>query len=226
MPIRCLSFVEYGDTGWGWHLEEDRDPAWDDVRAAVRRLDKFRYPWVWLFIGDNDEDATIDCLTIMEGEGVYWVGLSAGKYDQLLCSTPTRAARRSTSGRATKAVGLRVPLDKRPRAGAADCEALWGDGRAAAGSDLGSIASEQGCSKRRTKSLQPARRLAACSASGGPAMSFICRVYIGYFDATEACHHGPIVPSKPLGPDQIGTSPSRLRRLVRHKATPDRLPHR
>ncbi|HZU35524.1 MAG TPA: hypothetical protein VFA18_06445 [Gemmataceae bacterium] len=83
MAIRCLSFVEYGETGWGWQMEKIRNPTWDDVVAAVLRLDKFRFPWVWLFIDENDEDPTVDCLTIMGGEGVYWVGVSAGKYDQL-----------------------------------------------------------------------------------------------------------------------------------------------
>lgn len=38
---------------------------------------------MWLFIGDEDEDATVDCLTVMGGEGVYWLGLTAGKYEQL-----------------------------------------------------------------------------------------------------------------------------------------------
>ena len=39
----------------------------------------------FFFIGDGDdyEDASVDCLMIMGGEGVYWVGLTAGKYDQL-----------------------------------------------------------------------------------------------------------------------------------------------
>jgi len=93
MPIRCLSFVEYGETGWGWHLEKIRNPTWDDVVAAVHRLDKFRYSWILLFIGENDEDATIDCLTIMGGDGVYWVGLSAGKHDQLRLFDPDKSSK-------------------------------------------------------------------------------------------------------------------------------------
>src|SRR5262245_12553887 len=83
MPIRCLTFVDYGEAGQKWHLEKVPDPSRDQVVASVHRLDKCRYPWVWLFIGDEDEDATVDCLTIMGGKGAYWVGLSAGKYDQL-----------------------------------------------------------------------------------------------------------------------------------------------
>lgn len=92
MAVRCLSYVEYDERGWGWHMEKIANPTWDQVVSSIRRLDKFRYPWVWLFIGDNDEDATVDCLTIMGGEGVYWVGLSAGKYDQLRLFDPDKGS--------------------------------------------------------------------------------------------------------------------------------------
>ena len=83
MPIRCLTFVVYGETGWGWHLEKVPNPTWDEIVTAIQRLEKFRYPWVLLFIGDEDEDPTVDCLTIMGGEGVFWLALTAGKYEQL-----------------------------------------------------------------------------------------------------------------------------------------------
>jgi hypothetical protein len=83
MSMRCLTYVVYDDSGWTWHLEKIVNPNWDQIVSSVDRLDKFRYPWVWLFIGDEDEDATVDCLTVMGGDGVYWIGLSAGTYDQL-----------------------------------------------------------------------------------------------------------------------------------------------
>ena len=93
MAVRCLSFVEYGETGWGWHLEKIRNPTWDDILVSVHRLDKFRYPWVWLFIGDNDEDSTLDCLTIMGGDRIYWVALCAGKFDQLRLFDPNKSGK-------------------------------------------------------------------------------------------------------------------------------------
>lgn len=92
MPVRCLSYVQYGETGWGWHLEKTHDPTWDDILVSVYQLDKFCYPWLWLFIGENDEDPTIDCLTIMGGDGVYWVALSAGKHDQLRLFDPEKSS--------------------------------------------------------------------------------------------------------------------------------------
>jgi hypothetical protein len=47
---------------------------------------------VWLFIGDDEEDASVDCLTIMGGDGVYWLGLSAGKYEQLRLFDPSKGS--------------------------------------------------------------------------------------------------------------------------------------
>jgi len=83
MSFRCLTFVVYSENGSEWHFEKIRNPGWDDVVSSIRRLDKFRYPWVWLFIGDEEEDASVDCLTVMGGEGAYWLGLTAGNYEQL-----------------------------------------------------------------------------------------------------------------------------------------------
>ena len=90
MAVRCLSWEVYPETGWGGQTQKLADPTWDQIVASVRRLDRFRYPWVWLFIGDNDEDPTVNCLTIMGGEGVYWVALSAGKFDQLRLFDPNK----------------------------------------------------------------------------------------------------------------------------------------
>lgn len=92
MLLRCLTIVVYGDTGKDWHFEKTFNPSWDAIVAAIDRLDKFRYPWVWLFIGDQDEDASVDCLTIMGGDGVYWLGLTAGKYDQLRLFDPNKGS--------------------------------------------------------------------------------------------------------------------------------------
>ena len=92
MPVKCLTMVVYDATGKDWHFEKSPDPTWEQIVASIDRLDKFRYPWLWLFIGDEDEDASVDCLTIMGGDGVYWLGLSAGKYDQLRLYDPNQGA--------------------------------------------------------------------------------------------------------------------------------------
>ena len=90
MPVECLTIVVYDETGSGWHFEKIFKPTWNDIVASIDRLDKFRYPWLWLFIGDETEDARVDCLTIMGGEGVFWLALTAGKYDQLRLFDPNK----------------------------------------------------------------------------------------------------------------------------------------
>ena len=92
MPVKCLTIVVYGPTGWGWHLEETLNPTWDEIVTSIDRLEKFRYPWVWLFIGDETDDCMVDCLTIMGGEGVYWLALSAGKHEQLRLFDPNKGS--------------------------------------------------------------------------------------------------------------------------------------
>jgi hypothetical protein len=91
VPVRCLTIVVYDQTGKNWHFEKTLKPTWNDIVASIDRLDKFRYPWVWLFIGEEPEDATVDCLTIMGGDGVYWLGLSAGRYEQLRLFDPQKS---------------------------------------------------------------------------------------------------------------------------------------
>ena len=107
MPVACLTIVVYAETGWNWHLEKMFNPTWDDIVTSIDRLDKFRYPWVWLFIGDETEDVTVDCLTIMGGDGVYWLGLSAGKYDSFDCSIRIKAVMRFSCGPAIRDLRMR-----------------------------------------------------------------------------------------------------------------------
>jgi hypothetical protein len=90
MLIRCLTFVVYGETGWGYHLEKIPNPTWDEIVAAIHRLEKFRYPWLWLFTGDEDEDPNVDCLTIMGGKGVYWLAVTTPNTNQLRLFDPNK----------------------------------------------------------------------------------------------------------------------------------------
>ena len=107
MSVKCLTIVVYGETGWNWHLEKTFNPTWDDIVASIDRLDKFRYPWMWLFVGDETEDATVDWLTIMGGDGVYGLALSAGRYEQLRLFDPNKRNHEMTFGPAIRALRMR-----------------------------------------------------------------------------------------------------------------------
>lgn len=91
MPIRCLTSVVY-EAAFDSHLEKILNPSWDEIVTSIRRLDKFHYPWVWLFIGEEDEDPTVDCMTVMGGQGVYWLAVTTPKNDQLRLFDPNKGS--------------------------------------------------------------------------------------------------------------------------------------
>lgn len=88
MPIRCLGFTTYDRSGYKSKYRKIHNPTWDQIVESIKRLDRFCSPFVFLFNGDNDVDPTVDCLSIMGGEGVYWVALSSGEHDQLRLYNP------------------------------------------------------------------------------------------------------------------------------------------
>ena len=71
MLVQLLRVTIYRESGWDWRVEDIRNPTWDDIEGAIRRLDRYRYPFVWLFRAvDAAEDAVPD-FTVIGGEGVF-----------------------------------------------------------------------------------------------------------------------------------------------------------
>lgn len=94
MHIKCLEWVVYGPTGWGWKAEKVWYPTWDVVEQAIRRLDQFRYPFVWLWETEDESQQAIDgigqLLEVMGGEGVWWLAGSFEGYFQRRLDYPER----------------------------------------------------------------------------------------------------------------------------------------
>ena len=88
--IRCLSFARYDQTNSAPFVKKINNPIWEDIKASVLRLDRNRYPWVWLFIGKSDEDPAVDCLAIVGCENLYWIALSSGNHSQLRLFDPNK----------------------------------------------------------------------------------------------------------------------------------------
>jgi hypothetical protein len=82
MHIKCLEYVVYGPNGRGWKAEKVRHPAWDDIERAIRRLDRFHYPFAFLWATEDESQQVIDgtgeLLEVVGGEGVWWL---AGSFD-------------------------------------------------------------------------------------------------------------------------------------------------
>lgn len=74
--VRRLDVTVYTDGGRSWHVETTAAPAWSVVEQAVRQLDKFSHPFLFLCLSEA-EDAD-ERLEIRGGNGDYWI---AGDFD-------------------------------------------------------------------------------------------------------------------------------------------------
>ncbi len=94
MHVKCLEWIVYGPSGRGWKSEKICFPLWSDIETAVRRLDRFRYPFAFLWETEEEDKQTIDgigqVLEIMGGEGAWWLAGSFEGYFQRRIDYPER----------------------------------------------------------------------------------------------------------------------------------------
>ena len=69
--IEKLELTIYEKDGWTHSIQESVNPDWDSVEQALRAMDKFSRPLLWLF--KNQEIPDADLLTVCGGSGVYHV---------------------------------------------------------------------------------------------------------------------------------------------------------
>jgi hypothetical protein len=78
--VKRLDITIYESDGWTWRMEEVRDPAWEDVAAAIRRLDRFLYPYIWLYLNaERPRDIPAD-FSVLGGEGEYFIDRTADEH--------------------------------------------------------------------------------------------------------------------------------------------------
>jgi hypothetical protein len=87
MYVKSLGWVEYGPTGWGWQSERILNPTWADIERAIRRLDRFRYPFVHLWITEDESKQLIngsgEVMEVIGGDGAWWLAVSLnGSFQQ------------------------------------------------------------------------------------------------------------------------------------------------
>lgn len=74
--VRQLDVTVYTNGGRSWHVETTAAPTWSVVEQAVRRLDKFSHPFLFMCLSETEE--ADERLEIMGGSGDYWI---AGDFD-------------------------------------------------------------------------------------------------------------------------------------------------
>jgi hypothetical protein len=71
MTAQLLLVTIYEADGWTWRTEEVRNPTWDAIELTVRRLDRFRYPFVWLYRSAEVERDSPPDFSVLGGEGEF-----------------------------------------------------------------------------------------------------------------------------------------------------------
>lgn len=71
MEVKLIHVTVYDGGGWTWRSEDIRNPTWDDVETAIRRLDRFHYPFVGLFLSTDSEPYTYPNFNVIGGEGEF-----------------------------------------------------------------------------------------------------------------------------------------------------------
>ena len=77
-PIKLLTEVEYFRDERPWAEHRTASPAWNDVEAAVRRMDNFCFPFVQLHPTESDDAE--DTLYIIGGNGRYAMSHMMGEW--------------------------------------------------------------------------------------------------------------------------------------------------
>jgi hypothetical protein len=73
MRVELLDVMHYPRPGGTpWHIIEAPNPDWPTIEAAIRRLDRWEWPFVTLHaVTPVDGKVPIDALTVMGGRGEY-----------------------------------------------------------------------------------------------------------------------------------------------------------
>jgi hypothetical protein len=76
--IHLLRATIYDDRGWNWWVEDTRDPFWSDVEVVLLRLDRFRYPFVWLYQDSNVAEGIEPEFAVIGGVGEFAMDSNLG----------------------------------------------------------------------------------------------------------------------------------------------------
>jgi len=72
MPVKVMEVIHYPSDGSMWKSIQTRNPTLKAIDAAVRRLDRDEWPFLWLHTGEPaDIDLLEGSLNVMGGRGEY-----------------------------------------------------------------------------------------------------------------------------------------------------------
>lgn len=71
MLAKVLHITEYTKDGSSYTSHEIKDPSWQEIESAIRRLDKYCFPFIWIFLSEETND--VPDFQIIGGKGDYWM---------------------------------------------------------------------------------------------------------------------------------------------------------
>jgi len=74
--VEALDVIVYEDDGWTWRSHEVPSPSWEQIETAIRGLDKFRHPF--LFLRRKKDVKGEEEFQILGGPGSYWFAVCTG----------------------------------------------------------------------------------------------------------------------------------------------------
>jgi hypothetical protein len=86
MYAKVLDIVVY-ESYWKWRSEQIAQPTWAQIEEAIRRLDKFHYPFLhlWPTLDEAERELSDDreWFTVIGGNGEYWFAATvAGQWEK------------------------------------------------------------------------------------------------------------------------------------------------
>lgn len=94
MHVKVLEYIEYPPDGGAVKSTKVPDPSLADIEAAVRRLDRERFPFLFLWPSADEQEHELsgdyDAFEVMGGAGVYWLAGTFDGYFQRRLDDPER----------------------------------------------------------------------------------------------------------------------------------------
>ena len=94
MHVKVLEYIEYPPDGRSWQSYKATDPSLAEIETAVRRLDRHRFPFLFLWPSADEREHELsgdyDAFEVMGGEGVWWLAGTFGGYFQRRLDYPER----------------------------------------------------------------------------------------------------------------------------------------
>jgi len=93
VQVRVLEYVEYSP-GEHRRVVKVPGPPWAGIEAAVRRLDRYRFPFLvlWPSVDEAEHELSgdFDAFEVMGGQGACWLAGTFGGYFQRRLDCPER----------------------------------------------------------------------------------------------------------------------------------------